>query len=192
MEKKRCSWAENQPDFYRRYHDTGWGFPIYDDPTLFEYLLLECFQAGLSWRVVLSKRENFRRAFDAFDPEKIAAYDDAKLNALMQDSGIIRNRKKLEAAVINTRVFLKIQQEFGSFSAYLWNFVQNTPVLGDGISMPARTPLSDAVSADLYRRGMRYVGSVTIYSYLQAVGVVNDHSSDCFCRALIKNSRFLP
>lgn len=177
---KRCFWADEKSEIYIRYHDEEWGVPVYDDEKLFEMLLLECFQAGLSWITILKKREAFRKAFDGFDRQKIAGYDDSKVESLMQDSGIIRNRRKITAAVQNARVFGEIQKEFGSFSAYLWGFTDGKIIRNrDGI-IRTTTELSDQVSEDLKKRGMRFVGSVTIYSYLQAVGVVDDHEPGCW------------
>lgn len=177
QDKPRCAWAKSP--LMQAYHDTEWGVPTRDDGRLYEMLLLEAFQAGLSWQVILSKRENFRRAFDGFDPHKIAAYGEDKVGELLKDAGIVRCRRKIEAAVINARCFLEIQRQFGSFANYLYSFTGGQAQLIGG---EARTtsPLSDAIARDLKRRGMRYMGSVTVYSYLQAVGVVNDHAPGCF------------
>lgn len=177
QDKPRCAWAKSP--LMQAYHDTEWGVPTRDDGRLYEMLLLEAFQAGLSWQVILSKRENFRRAFDGFDPHKIAAYGEDKVGELLKDAGIVRCRRKIEAAVINARSFLEIQRQFGSFANYLYSFTGGQAQLIGG---EARTtsPLSDAIARDLKRRGMRYMGSVTVYSYLQAVGVVNDHAPGCF------------
>ncbi|WP_024347125.1 DNA-3-methyladenine glycosylase I [Lacrimispora indolis] len=182
MEKKRCIWVDETSPVYVKYHDDEWGVPVYDDEKLYEMLLLETFQAGLSWITILRKREAFRQAFDGFDAEKVACYGEEKLKALMENADIIRNRKKLEAAVKNARVFLEIQREFGSFSRYLWGFTNNEVIVSRDDSFPVKTELSDRVSKDMKKRGMAFVGSVTIYSYLQAVGVVNDHELSCFCR----------
>lgn len=182
MEKKRCIWVDETSPVYVKYHDEEWGVPVYDDEKLYEMLLLETFQAGLSWITILRKREAFRQAFDGFDAEKVACYGEEKLKALMENADIIRNRKKLEAAVKNARVFLEIQLEFGSFSRYLWGFTNNEVIVSRDDSFPVKTELSDRVSKDMKKRGMAFVGSVTIYSYLQAVGVVNDHELSCFCR----------
>jgi DNA-3-methyladenine glycosylase I len=173
----RCGWAKGEAMIH--YHDEEWGRPEHDDRKLAEMLLLEGFQAGLSWAVVLSKRENFRKAFSGFDPEKIAAYGEEDINRLKENPGIVRNRLKIEAAVKNMRVFLDIQAEFGSFDRYLWAFAPEGPVIG-GETMICSSPLSDAVSKDLIKRGMRFMGTVTVYSFLQAVGVVNDHEALCF------------
>lgn len=172
----RCAWVHGE--LMTRYHDTEWGKPEHDDRKLAEMLFLEAFQAGLSWAVVLNKRENFRKAFADFDPEAIAAFGEADVLRLMEDPGIVRNRRKIEGAIRNMRVFLDIQKEFGSFSKYLWGFAPDAPIIG-GTEYLCSSPLSDAVSADLVKRGMRFVGSVTIYSYLQAVGIVNDHDPLC-------------
>ena len=178
--KTRCPWANPQNPLYIRYHDEEWGVPVHDDQKLFEMLILEGFQAGLSWECILNKREAFRRAFDGFDPQKIAAYDAEKCAALMQDAGIVRNRLKIAAAVNNAKIFLAIQAEWGSFSEYLWHFTGGN-VLRDDSGIPrATSPLSDTVSADLRARGMKFVGSTTIYSYLQAVGVIESHEPGCF------------
>lgn len=180
----RCRWVDLRSPVYVAYHDQEWGVPVHEDGRLFEMLLLECFQAGLSWRTILRKREAFRRAFDGFDPVQIAAYDENKLAQLMADPGIVRSRAKIQAAVRNAGVFLQIQREWGSFDAYLWSFTDGKVIRNRGDLPPAKTALSDAVSKDLKRRGMAFVGSVTIYAYLQAVGVVNDHETACFrCEA---------
>ena len=180
-ERRRCRWANPKDPVYTAYHDTEWGVPVRDDAKLYELFLLETFQAGLSWITILKKRENFRRAFDGFDPVKIAHYGADKVEALLADPGISRCRRKIVAAIENAAIFLAIQQEYGSFSNYLWGYVDHTPVLNTTDAFLTQTPLSDAVSKDLVRRGMHYVGSVTVYSYLQAVGVVNDHETACFC-----------
>jgi DNA-3-methyladenine glycosylase I len=173
----RCGWAKGEAMI--RYHDDVWGRPEHDDRKLAEMLLLEGFQAGLSWAVVLSKRENFRKAFAGFDPAKIAAFGEEDINRLKENPGIVRNRLKIGAAVKNMRVFLDIQAEFGSFGRYLWAFAPEGPVIG-GETTVCASPLSDAVSKDLIKRGMRFMGTVTVYSFLQAVGVVNDHDALCF------------
>lgn len=178
--KNRCLWAENVPDVYVKYHDEEWGEPVYDDQKLFEMLILEGFQAGLSWLTILKKREAFRRAFDDFNVHKVASYDDLKLEQLRQNADIIRNRLKIKAAVKNAQVYIQIQQEYGSFHAYLWSFSNHEVILIGNEEMPITTPLSDVISNDLKKRGMSFVGSTIIYSYLQAVGVVNDHHKNCF------------
>lgn len=180
QKKKRCGWVDENSEIYIRYHDEEWGVPTHDDQTLFEMFLLECFQAGLSWITILKKRENFRAAFDGFDREKIAAYGEGKIEELMQNAGIIRNRRKIAAAIENARIFGEIAGEYGSFSNYLWGFTDGKVIRHRDGALRTTTELSDQVSKDLIRRGMRFVGSVTIYSYLQAVGVVDDHEADCW------------
>jgi DNA-3-methyladenine glycosylase I len=181
-DKQRCEWCRGD-DLMRRYHDEEWGVPCHDDRKLFEAFVLDAAQAGLSWRTVLYKRENYRRAFDGFDPVKIARYRDAKLEKLLQDPGIIRNRLKVESARTNARAFLEVQKEFGSFDTYLWNWVDGKPRrvrrrgMGD---IPASTELSDRLSKDLKQRGFKFVGTTIVYAMLQAVGVVNDHTVTCF------------
>lgn len=177
----RCEWCEKD-ELYRNYHDLEWGKPIYDDKKLYEFLLLESFQAGLSWYAILSKRENFRKAFDDFDYKKIATYSAEKTTELLQNVGIIRNRLKIEAAVNNAKQFIKIQNEFESFSNYVWHFVENTPILNNFKSIheiPAKTEISDRLSKDLKKRGFKFVGSTIIYSFMQAVGMTNDHITGC-------------
>lgn len=182
----RCAWAGDDPAM-QAYHDNEWGVPQHDDRVLFEFLILEGAQAGLSWSTILDKRENYRRAFDRFDPQKVVRYTPAKIAQLLQDEGIVRNRLKLESAVTNAYAFLKVQKEFGSFDKYLWSFVKNRPVVRprSAKKVLATTPLSDQISADLLRRGFKFVGSTIIYAYLQAVGVVNDHAATCFRRAAL-------
>lgn len=178
----RCSWCESD-DLYRRYHDEEWGVPVHDDRKHFEFLLLESAQAGLSWLTILRKREAYRKAFDGFDPEKIAAYGEEKLRELMDNPGIVRNRLKIGSAVVNAQRFLEIRREFGSFDRYIWGFVGGKPVVGHYDSLdeiPARTELSDRVSGDLKKRGFKFVGTVIVYSHLQATGLVNDHIDACF------------
>ena len=182
MNKKRCSWCGTDP-LYMAYHDEEWGVPVYDDATLFEFLLLETFQAGLSWITILKKRENFRKAFDGFDYTKIAKYNQKKIDSLLLDAGIIRNKLKVHSAVTNAIAFQKIQVEFGSFSKYIWGFVDGKPIQNNPKSMsdvPANTPLSDTLSKDLKKRGFKFVGSTVVYAHMQATGMVNDHGSDCF------------
>lgn len=179
----RCPWAGTEP-IYIDYHDNEWGRPVHDDRRLFEMLILEGMQAGLSWITVLKKREAFRKAFDNFDPKKVAGYNEKKLAQLAENSEIIRNRRKISAAVINAKAFLEIQKEYGSFDKFIWGFVDNTPIINYPKSMsdvPANTPLSDKISAELKKRGFKFVGSTIIYSFMQAVGMVDDHLSDCFC-----------
>lgn len=177
----RCAWAGPE-QIYIEYHDNEWGRPVHDDRKLFEMLILEGMQAGLSWITVLKKREAFRAAFDNFDPEKVARYDEEKIEALMADRGIIRNRRKIEAAIKNAGLFLQIQKEYGSFDRFLWEYVDNKPIVGNPKSvadLPANTPLSDQISRDLKKRGFRFVGTTIIYSFMQAVGMVNDHVITC-------------
>ena len=181
--KKRCAWAGEADSDYARYHDEEWGRPSHDDGHLFEMLILEGAQAGLSWSTILRKRANFRRAFANFDPKKVARFDARRAAALMLDPGIIRNRLKIDSAISNARAFLSVQREFGSFDRYLWSFVDGRPIINRpraGTDVPAHGPLSDRISADLKKRGFRFVGSTIIYAYLQAVGVVNDHTRVCF------------
>lgn len=185
MENKiRCAWCEKD-DLYRKYHDEEWGKPVYDDATLFEFLLLETFQAGLSWYTILSKRENFRKAFDHFDYQKIAQYSDAKIQELLLDAGIIRNKLKVYSAVTNAQNFIKIQEEFGSFSKYIWAFTDGKPIDNKPKTLKevtATTPLSDAISKDLKKRGFKFVGSTVVYAHMQATGMVNDHVESCWTR----------
>lgn len=175
--KNRCRWVNPANTSYMRYHDEEWGKPVHDDHALFEMLILENFQAGLSWECVLNKREALRRAFDGFDLQKVAAYSEEKLEALQADPAIIRNRLKIQATVVNAQVFRSIQREWGSFDRYLWNWTDGNIVREVG---KAGSPLSDAISKDLKKRGMKFVGSIIIYAYLQAVGVINSHESGCF------------
>ena len=182
MSKIRCSWCGDDP-LYVAYHDEEWGAPVYDDHILFEFLILETFQAGLSWITILRKRENFRKAFDNFDYKKIASYSDEKIASLLQDAGIIRNKLKVNSAVSNAQHFMEIQKEFGSFSKYIWDFVNGKPIKNNYKTLaenPANTPLSDTISKDLKKRGFKFVGSTVIYAYMQATGMVNDHVKDCF------------
>ena len=184
VNEKRCNWCEKD-DLYRNYHDNEWGKPVYDDAILFEFLILETFQAGLSWHTILKKRENFRKAFDKFDVKKVAAYNDKKLQILIEDTGIIRNQLKIKSAVSNAQAFIKIQEEFGSFSKYIWAFVDGKPIDNKPQTLkdvPATTPLSDALSKDLKKRDFKFVGSTVIYAHMQATGMVNDHVVDCFTR----------
>ena len=184
--KTRCSWVPENNELYIKYHDSEWAVPTYDDCLLYEMLILETFQAGLSWLTILKKRENFRRAFDGFDPIKVSQYGEDDIRRLMSDSGIIRNERKLRGAVANSKIFLEIQRQFGSFSNYLWGFTDGKTITNETGKFMDRSPLSDAVSNDMKKRGMKFVGSVTIYSYLQSVGVVNDHSPSCFRHDQVK------
>ena len=178
--KSRCCWANPKNEKYIRYHDEEWGVPVHDDHKLLEMLILECFQAGLSWECVLNKREAFREAFDGFELEKICSYDAEKLQVLRENPAIIRNRLKIQAAVTNAKVFRQIQDEWGSFAEYLWHWTEGKTVYEIGL---ARSLLSDNISRDMKKRGMKFVGSTTIYAYLQAVGVICGHEKGCFlCR----------
>ena len=177
----RCAWPRTELSI--RYHDEEWGVPVHDDRTLFEFLILEGAQAGLSWETILNKRENYRAAFDNFDANRVAGYDKRKLAQLLENPGIVRNRLKIESTVSNALAFLEVQREFGSFNRYLWSFVDGRPLLNRPRALqalPARTELSDRISKDLVKRGFRFVGSTITYAYLQAVGVVNDHARNCF------------
>lgn len=178
---KRCGWAKNHLSI--QYHDTEWGVPQHDDQKLFEFLILEGAQAGLSWDTVLRKRENYRAAFDNFDAEKVALYDDAKKAELLQNEGIIRNRLKIASAVSNAKSFLKVKKDFGTFDAYIWSFVDGRPIVNirkDLSQIPAKTEISDLMSKDLKRRGFGFIGSTIMYAFMQACGLVNDHVIDCF------------
>lgn len=178
----RCPWSI-KTELYIRYHDEEWGVPVVNDQTQFEFLVLESAQAGLSWETVLKKRENYRKAFDNFDPEKVAVYDQKKIESLLQDAGIIRNRLKIEAAINNACQFLKIQKEFGSFSKYIWQFVDYKPIVNHWetlAQLPAKTELSDTLAKDLKKRGFKFLGSTVIYAHLQATGLINDHLMSCF------------
>jgi DNA-3-methyladenine glycosylase I len=178
----RCPWCESTP-LYRAYHDREWGVPVHSDRRWFEMLVLDGAQAGLSWRTILEKRAGYRRAFDRFDPRKVARYDARKVRSLLRDAGIVRNRLKVASAVTNARAFLEVQREFGSFDRFIWRFSAGRPVQNRRRSdrrIPARTPLSDAVSAELRRRGFKFVGTTIIYALLQAAGMVNDHLVTCF------------
>lgn len=182
LEKIRCGWCGTDP-LYVKYHDEEWGVPVKDDKTLFEFLLLETFQAGLSWITILRKREHFRKAFDNFDYHKISKYDQTKIDALLQNEGIIRNKLKVHSAVSNAKAFIKVQNEFGSFSNYIWGFVDNKPIKNTLIhhtDAPANSPISDALSKDLKKRGFKFVGSTVVYATMQATGMVNDHIESCF------------
>ncbi len=177
--KKRCKWVNLHNPHYVNYHDKEWGIPHYDDAYLFEFLILESFQAGLSWECILNKREGFKKAFDNYDYHKISQYDEVKMQELYHDSSIIRNKLKIKAAVNNAKVFIEIQKEYGSFSKYIWSFTNYTIIKNCDDHFKTTSDLSDEVSKDLRRRGMKFVGSTIIYSYLQAIGVINDHELDC-------------
>lgn len=179
---KRCDWSTSN-DLMIKYHDEEWGVPLHDDQKLFEFLVLEGFQAGLSWQIVLNKRESFRKAFDNFNPEKVAKYDEKKLEELVQNKAIIRNKMKIAATVNNAQRFLEVQKEFGSFDKYIWSFVNYKPIVNEFKTMkelPAKTPLSDKISADLKKRAFKIIGSTVVYAHMQATGMVNDHLTDCF------------
>lgn len=179
---QRCPWCGSDP-LYIKYHDEEWGVPVHDEKKHFEFLVLESAQAGLSWITILRKRENYREAYDNFDPIKIASYTEEKINDLLQNKGIVRNRKKIEASINNAKMFLNIQKEFGSFDNYIWKFVNYKPLINkwESISdVPATSELSDEVSKDLKKRGFKFLGSTIIYSHLQATGIINDHLLDCF------------
>ena len=181
--RKRCHWAKNP--LMVAYHDEEWGVPVHDDRRLFEFLILEGAQAGLSWETILNKRENYRRAFDRFDPAKVARYDRRKVRQLLANAGIVRNRLKIAAAISNSKAFLAVQKEFGNFDRYIWQFVGSQPKKNNPRSsrrVPARTHESDAMSMDLKHRGFRFVGSTICYAFMQATGMVNDHARDCFRR----------
>ncbi len=178
----RCSWCGTDP-LYMAYHDNEWGVPVYDDAKLFEFLILETFQAGLSWITILRKRENFRKAFDNFDYQKISRYDATKFDELIQNAGIIRNKLKIKATIGNAQAFITIQKEFGSFSKYIWKFANGKPIVNKYNNLqeiPAKTNLSDKLSKDLKKRGFKFVGSTVIYAHMQATGMVNDHIKNCF------------
>lgn len=179
---KRCDWGKSN-DLMIKYHDEEWGVPLHDDVKLFEFFVLEGFQAGLSWQIVLNKREGFRKAFDHFDPEIVSGYDFKKIEELMRNKSIIRNKLKIAACINNARRFLEVQTEFGSFNKYIWKFVDNKPIINcfaEMSEMPAKTPLSDEISIDLKKRGFKFVGSTVIYAHMQATGMVNDHLTSCF------------
>ncbi|MBN2041551.1 MAG: DNA-3-methyladenine glycosylase I [Spirochaetes bacterium] len=180
--KQTCGWAAGDA-LMKKYHDKEWGVPVHNDRKLFEFLVLEGAQAGLSWMTILKKRENFRKAFDNFDYNKIAKYDTRKINSLLNDAGIIRNRLKITGAIGNAKAFLQVRKEFGTFDKYIWGFVNGKPIVNKFKSLsdlPARTELSDAISKDLKKRGFRFVGSTIVYAHMQATGMVNDHLQSCF------------
>ena len=189
-DKARCPWAKTE--LYVQYHDTEWGVPVHDDRLLFEFLILEGAQAGLSWETILKKRPNYRAAFDYFDPALIAKYGPKKRQSLLQDAGIVRNRLKIEAAIHNAKAFLAVQDELGTFDGYIWGFVGHEPRQNTWRSIrevPAKTPESDAMSKDLKRRGFKFVGSTICYAFMQAVGMVNDHVVDCFRHAELARAK---
>ncbi len=178
---KRCKWVMLNEAIYVKYHDEEWGKPVYDDSKLFEMLMLESFQAGLSWICVLKKREYFRKSFDSFDYQMISNYQEDKIQELLNNSNIIRSRRKIEATIHNAKIFISIQKEWGSFSSYIWHFTDGRIIRNKTDKFKTTSPLSDLISNDLKRRGMKYVGSVIIYSYLQSIGIINDHERECFC-----------
>lgn len=180
MNMKRCKWCNINNKLYVDYHDKEWGVPSHDDKYLFELLILESFQAGLSWECILNKRENFRSCFDNFDYEKIANYDEKKIDELMQNTGIIRNRRKIIAAINNAKIYKSLIQEYGSFDKYIWDYSNGKQIIGNGTN--TTSDLSDKISSDLTKRGMRFVGNTIIYSYLQAIGIINDHEDSCFLK----------
>lgn len=180
--KDRCFWVSDS-QLYRDYHDNEWGEPVFDDQTLFEFLILETFQAGLSWITILNKRENFRKAFDNFDYQKIAKYPESKYASLLQDAGIVRHKLKIRSAITNAQLFMEVQKEFGSFSTFIWSYVAGKPIINNSHKreyVPATTALSDKIAKDLKKRGFKFVGSTVIYAFMQAVGLVNDHSVGCY------------
>ena len=180
---KRCPWCGQNDELYIKYHDEEWGVPVHDDIKHFEFLVLEINQAGLSWKTVLKKRDNFKKAYDNFDPLRVARYDDQKITQLLNNAGIIRNCRKIEASVNNAKRFLEIQKEFGNFDSYIWSFVNYKPVVNSwkrDLDIPSSTILSDTISSDLKRRGFKFIGSTIIYAHLQATGIINDHILDCF------------
>lgn len=184
MDKIRCAWCGND-ELYQKYHDEEWGKPVYDDDTIFEFLVLESFQAGLSWITILRKRENFRKAFDNFDYQKIANYPDEKVAELMQDAGIIRNRLKILATISNAQKFIETQKEFGSFSKYIWDFIGGKPIINLPKTLkdvPATTEISDKLAKDLKKRGFKFLGSTVVYAHMQATGLVDDHVTECWVK----------
>lgn len=187
---KRCDWSTSN-NLMIKYHDEEWGVPLHDDQKLFEFLVLEGFQAGLSWQIVLNKREAFRKVFDNFNPEKVAVYNNKKLEELVQNKAIIRNKMKIAATVNNAQRFLEVQDEFGSFDKYIWSFIDYKPIVNSFRTMkelPAKTPLSDKISADLKKRGFKFIGSTVVYAHMQATGMVNDHLTSCFRYGQINKS----
>lgn len=191
MIKKRCAWAINKDETYQKYHDEEWGRPVFEDQKLFEFLVLESAQAGLSWQTILNKRSGYKNAFKNFDPKKVSKFNDLDIERLMNDEKIVRNRLKIKATIANAKAFLAIQKEFGSFSNYLWGFVNNKPINNHWQSqseVPTTTSLATKIAKDLKRRGFKFLGPTICYAYLQAVGVVNDHTTDCFCYSEISQS----
>lgn len=181
----RCKWAEKGSDLEKKYHDTQWGVPEHDDSILFEMLILEGMQAGLSWSLILNKREHMREVFDGFSPEKMMAYDDKKIQDLLQDPGIIRNRLKVNSLITNSKAYFKVKELYGSLNHFFWSYVDQKPIMNhwkDISQVPVSTPLSDQISKDMKKLGFKFIGTTIIYSFMQAVGMVNDHTTDCFCR----------
>jgi len=182
-DRPRCGWVPRHKDFYVTYHDTEWGTPVRDDRLMFEFLTLEAFQAGLSWEIILKKRENFRKAFAGFDPQKVADFDEARIQILLEDAGIIRNQLKIRATVNNARCFLEVAAEHGTFCDYFWSFTDGKPLVNQWKTLaeiPTSTPLSDEIARDLKRRGFKFLGTTVMYAHMQAVGMVNDHEVGCF------------
>ena len=177
---KKCKWVDLNSEIYIDYHDNEWGVPTYNDKELFEMLILEGFQAGLSWITILKKREAFRKAFDNFDVIKVSKYSEEKVNELLNNKDIVRNKNKINAAINNAKIFIKIQNEFGSFKNYIWGFTNGKIIKNTDDNMPTHNELSDTISRDLKKRGMKYVGTIIIYSYLQSIGIINDHEKECF------------
>lgn len=177
---KRCFWVDEKSEIYTKYHDEEWGIPKHDDHELFELLILESFQAGLSWITILKKRENFRKAFDNFDIQKVANYNNEKIAKLLSNTGIVRSKNKILSAINNAKIFMQIQKDFGSFANYIWSFTDNKVLKNTTGKIITSSPLSDEISKDLKKRGMKYVGTVIIYSYLQAIGIIDDHDQNCF------------
>lgn len=189
MNKTRCPWASDTFDLYIRYHDEEWGVPVHDDRVHFEFLILEGAQAGLSWSTILKKREGYRESFAGFDPEKVATFGEADVERLVKNEGIVRHELKIRSAITNAAAFLKVADEFGSFDRYIWNFTDGEPIQNSWRSLsdvPAQTPLSETISRDLKNRGFKFVGPTIIYAYMQAVGLVNDHTTDCFRHSEVK------
>lgn len=190
-EIERCRWVHNQPDIYIKYHDEEWGVPVHDDRLLFAKLVLDGAQAGLSWLTILKKRDSYYKAFDDFDIKTVAGYNDAKINELMQNPGIVRNRLKITSAVKNARIIMGIQKEYGTFDSYLWGFTDNKIIqnnFSDISEIPAKTKLAENISKDMKKRGMSFIGPTIIYAYIQAIGMVNDHTTDCFRHKQLNNS----
>lgn len=190
VERVRCAWVKKDEPIYAEYHDYEWGFPVHDDAKLFEAIILDAFQAGLSWLTILKKRENFRTAFDNFDPVKISRYNEEKIGELLSDAGIIRNRLKINAAVTNAKAYLKVKEEFGTFDKYIWQFTKGKTIVNRWESIkqiPASSPESDAMSKDLQARGFKFVGTTICYAFMQAVGMIDDHTTDCFRKSKRKN-----